>query len=225
MADERFIRIAAPEGVDRDNEAVAVTTAATFDGNPYFIDLLFSYSDSAIFNNDGVDGFWTGTGKTGTQLTVVARLPADATEIGFDLGSATPIRTVSGTVYAYYRGYGRVERDSDILGTLGFTIPGLLDRAGAWPHTVYRMKTFTAEHFAGVTLSTVDNVAANLTFTITTDAGESGVDEEVTINSGTNEATSTFGSLLNYAAGETIRITVPANTAGANNVAVLLQRG
>jgi hypothetical protein len=225
MANPYFIRIANPEGTDQNNEAVACTRSETFNSTTYYIGQPVAYTDSGIFENGSTYGVWTAASKGGSQLTAVSRLPSGPTEIGIDLPSATLISTTSRTVYTYYRGYGRVKRDDEILGDMQFMLPGLLDHADASAKTVFRMKTLSAVAFSGATVANIDNLLASLTFTITTDVGESGNSDTVTISSGQNEGTSTFSSNLTYAAGETIRVTVPANTAGANNVAVLLRKG
>jgi len=204
------------------DEVVGVTHAVTIDGSPYYRGWLVELADPAVYGSDSPTyGLWTAAAKGGTRYTVLASGLPGANQVLLDISSGEVIASASVTLYARYLGYGRLSRVWEGV-AVNIALPGFLDDESG--RDVYSQEVPYATRFGGAKASCAYALGADLVLTIDKAGGEGAESETVTISSGQTEGTATWASGLQFAAGEHIVVSVPAQSAGAVDVQLHLWR-
>jgi len=211
-----YIRALDPSGEAVSNYPLQISNAIAVGGTTYYYGRLPRYTDNTILEfADTTYGAWTGTGKTGTHLTVKSAGLPTTNELLFDIGSAAFIADTQQNVYIYYNAYGSVLGASGGSDDELFLIPGLLDRDAT--ATVASVQLPAGGSFEGAGVSVIDAVSEDVVFTITSGSGETSISETLTLSSGDTDAQTTFASAITYTSNEHIVIQVGDQDGGANN--------
>jgi len=204
------------------DELVRCNRAVTVDGNVLYQGWLIELPAPSVANFTGTNGVWTESGTTGTHYTVLKSGKPAGNQCSIDMASGEVLTSTSIDLYVRYESYGRLQRISESAGQ-SMAIHGFLDYSATTE--VYREEVPVVTRFRAAFASCVEPVSANLVITIDKMTGEGSESGTVTISSGNTSGSAAFSPYLLFQPGEHILLTVPSNSANANNVIVTLVKG
>lgn len=215
MSARDFIRALGPRPEDQIDEVITCNEEETIEGDTYYLGYAAEMAEPSVFGNDSPTyGAWTAEDKGGTRYEVISSSLPGANQVLWDHGGGVLITSAEVTLYVRYAGIGRLRKTWE-MGPLDLSIVGLLNYDEET--IVAKVRIGKATSFDLATISMIVPVGADLTFTITHDEGEGATSDTITIPDGATSAQVILSPALQYAAGEHIVVTVPANAAGAES--------
>lgn len=122
------------------DEAIACTESVSIGGGTYYRGRAAQMAARSVLGSTSPTyGAWTATSKGGTRLDVVQDpgVPADATELGWDLVAGWVYSTTSRTVYVYYLGHGSFVAPA--RERFGGMFPGVVEVTGSGAESTYQV--------------------------------------------------------------------------------------